>query len=149
MKFKDFLTEQLKDKKFAENYKETSQAVNLGVSLCLRREELGLTQEALSKLTGIKQPMLARIETGQIPKIVTLQKLAKSLDISIVISGNKISIEPNMAEDFRTGKAKEKLKSIPIPRSQVSSNEVITARAYKQRKEIEEGKINATVSTPA
>lgn len=95
MKFRDFLNEQLKDKDFAKEYKEASQALELGIEIALRREELGLTQQALATKTSIKQPMIARIEKGQLPTLPTLQKIAQALDSVITITGSKVSITPN------------------------------------------------------
>lgn len=95
MRFRDFLNEQLKDKDFANEYKETTQALELGIEIALRREELGLTQKALAAKTSIKQPMIARIEKGQIPTLPTLQKIAQALDSIITITGSKVSITPN------------------------------------------------------
>lgn len=95
MRFRDFLSEQLKDEGFAKEYKEANQALNLGIEIALRREELGLTQQALATKTSIKQPMIARIEKGQLPTLPTLQKIAQALDSVITINGNKVSISPN------------------------------------------------------
>lgn len=92
MKFRDFLNEQMKDESFAKEYQEASQALELGIEIALRREELGLTQKELANRTAIKQPMIARIEKGQIPTLPTLQKIAQALDSSITITGNKVSI---------------------------------------------------------
>lgn len=53
-----------------------------------RRQKLGLTQRELAELSGVKQPVLARMESGAtIPKLETLFKLAHALgmkDITIV-----------------------------------------------------------------
>jgi len=95
MKFRDFLNEQMKDESFAKEYHEASQALELGIEIALRREELGLTQKELANRTAIKQPMIARIEKGQIPTLPTLQKIAQALDSSITITGNKVSIVAN------------------------------------------------------
>ena len=95
MKFRDFLNEQMKDESFAKEYQEASQALELGIEIALRREELGLTQKELANRTAIKQPMIARIEKGQIPTLPTLQKIAQALDSSITITGNKVSIIAN------------------------------------------------------
>ncbi|MFY9225290.1 MAG: helix-turn-helix domain-containing protein [Blastocatellia bacterium] len=95
MKFRDFLNEQIKDESFAKEYQEASQALELGIEIAMRREELGLTQKELANRTTIKQPMIARIEKGQIPTLPTLQKIAQALDSSITITGNKVSIVAN------------------------------------------------------
>lgn len=95
MKFRDFLNEQMKDESFAKEYQEASQALELGIEIAMRREELGLTQKELANRTAIKQPMIARIEKGQIPTLPTLQKITQALDSSITITGNKVSIIAN------------------------------------------------------
>ena len=95
MKFRDFLQQQLRDKDFAKEYHQTSQAVELGVEIAMRREQLGLTQQALAERTSIKQPMIARIEKGQLPTLPTLQKIAQALDCVITISAKGVSITPN------------------------------------------------------
>ena len=58
--FKEFLKEQLLDEEFAEAYEQVSEEMDFALALAQRREELGLTQQALAQLTGIKQPMIAR-----------------------------------------------------------------------------------------
>ncbi len=45
-------------------------------------------------MTGIKQPMIARIEHGQMPTAPTLQRLAKALKVSIAFTGDEILIIP-------------------------------------------------------
>lgn len=95
MKFRDFLNEQMNDESFAKEYQEASQALELGIEIAMHREELGLTQKELANRTAIKQPMIARIEKGQIPTLPTLQKIAQALDSSITITGNKVSIIAN------------------------------------------------------
>ena len=65
--FKEYLEEQLLDEEFAEAYEQVSEEMDFALALAMRREELGLTQQALASETGIKQPMIARIESGQMP----------------------------------------------------------------------------------
>ena len=48
------------------------------------REYFGLTQKQLAERAGIKQPALARLETGKsTPRTSTLKKLADAMDLSI------------------------------------------------------------------
>ncbi len=50
------------------------------------RRENGMTQTKLAELSGIKQPMIARIEGGKtIPRIDTLQKLLSPLGLRLAI----------------------------------------------------------------
>jgi transcriptional regulator with XRE-family HTH domain len=44
------------------------------------------------KITGIKQPQIARIEKGQMPTLGTLWRLAEALDAEVVI-GPRQSVE--------------------------------------------------------
>lgn len=90
--FNEYLKESLKDEKFAETYKEIKAETDLAIALTQRREELNLTQQQLAEMTGIKQPMLARIEKGQIPNPVTLQKIAKALQVGVVFTGENVRV---------------------------------------------------------
>ena len=92
--FKEFLQEQLLDEEFAEAYTQVSEEMDFAVALAQRREELGLTQQALAQATGIKQPMIARIEGGQMPTAPTLQRLALGLRVGIVFTGAGILLMP-------------------------------------------------------
>jgi transcriptional regulator with XRE-family HTH domain len=49
------------------------------------REKLGISQGKLSKLTGIRPDMISRLENGKQmnPTLLTLEKLAKALEIPI------------------------------------------------------------------
>jgi DNA-binding XRE family transcriptional regulator len=49
------------------------------------REKLGISQEKLSKLTGIRPDMISRLENGRQmnPTLLTLEKLAKALEIPV------------------------------------------------------------------
>jgi transcriptional regulator with XRE-family HTH domain len=88
--FKKFLEEELRDPEFAQAYEQVSVEMDFALALARRRDELGLTQQALAERTGIKQPMIARIEHGQMPTAPTLQRLAKGLSLSITFTGDDI-----------------------------------------------------------
>ncbi len=92
--FKQFLEEELLDEEFATHYDEISAEMDLALSIVLRREKLGLTQQQLADLTGMKQPMLARIESGQMPAPRTLQRLAKGLKVGVLFTGDGIMLLP-------------------------------------------------------
>lgn len=103
--FKKFLEEQLQDEEFAEAFEQISGEMDFALALAQRREELNLTQQGLAQLTGIRQPMIARIEGGQMPTAPTLQKLAAALQVGIIITGAGILVSPF------AGKAKSEAKS--------------------------------------
>lgn len=51
------------------------------------RHEKGISQRQLEEMTGIKQPVIARIESGRsIPKIDTLQKVLLALGKTLTIT---------------------------------------------------------------
>lgn len=92
--FKEYLGEQLLDEEFAEAYEQVSEEMDFALALAMRRDELGLTQQALAIETGIKQPMIARIESGQMPTAPTLQRLARGLKVNIVFTGFGMMLIP-------------------------------------------------------
>jgi ribosome-binding protein aMBF1 (putative translation factor) len=50
------------------------------------REKRGWSQRDLAERAGMKQPQLARLETGQVePKLDTLQRLAMAMDTRLTI----------------------------------------------------------------
>jgi DNA-binding XRE family transcriptional regulator len=57
----------------------------IGAAIKSKRESLGLTQNELSELVGIKRPNIARLEKGStLPNISTLIKLSRGLSISLL-----------------------------------------------------------------
>ena len=50
------------------------------------RQEQGLTQKQLEQLSGVKQPIIARMETGtNIPQLSTIMKLLAPLGKTLAI----------------------------------------------------------------
>jgi transcriptional regulator with XRE-family HTH domain len=92
--FRQFLEEELRDNEFAQEYERVSVEMDFALALARRREELEMTQQMLAEETGIRQPMIARIEHGQMPTAPTLQRLAKALRVYIVFTGDMITLAP-------------------------------------------------------
>lgn len=92
--FKQFLEEELLDPEFAEHYDEVSAEMDFALALTLRRKKLGLTQQELADQIGMKQPMLARIEGGQMPNARTLQRLASGLKVGVMFTGEGVMLLP-------------------------------------------------------
>lgn len=67
--------------------KEEIETISKLVSVIIeRRIEMGLSQRDLAKLSGVKQPAIARLETlGSIPRLDTLVKILKVLELKINI----------------------------------------------------------------
>jgi transcriptional regulator with XRE-family HTH domain len=74
---RQYIDEQIKkDPKFAEHLAEAEQEVAIAVELAKLRERRGLSQTDLARLTGMKQPQIARLESGaHLPALATLQRL--------------------------------------------------------------------------
>lgn len=70
-----------RDPDFAAAYDEISATMDLALALADLRGHRGLTQRALAEKSGIKQPMINRIERGsQVPMPFTLLRLLAALD---------------------------------------------------------------------
>ena len=83
---------------FAEELAKAREGTRLGLALTELREERGLTQREVSGLTGIKQPMLARIERGQMPTLPTLRRIAQALNARVIIAPNTAIVVEAIAE---------------------------------------------------
>ena len=71
----------LEEREYFEIQKDVS---NLVIRLIKRRLDLNLSQRDLAKMTNIKQPMIARIESGDtIPRVDTLIRMIKALDLEL------------------------------------------------------------------
>jgi HTH-type transcriptional regulator/antitoxin HipB len=92
--YRSFLDKKLQDPEFAREYELALKEARFALALTRRREELRLTQDELAQRAGIKQPMLARYEKGQVPNASTMQKLAAALHAEIIIGADTIRIEP-------------------------------------------------------
>ncbi len=86
-RFDDFLAEQLKDPELKKEYDALEPKYALIESIVMARKERNLTQKELSKLTGITQADLSKIENGNAnPSLNTLLKLAKGLGKKLQVS---------------------------------------------------------------
>ena len=84
---RQYVKEQIKQgHRFAMDIEEARIQVRLAVMITRLREERGLSQRELAKMTGIKQPQIARIESGDyLPTLETLWKLADALAARVII----------------------------------------------------------------
>ena len=71
----------VEEREYFEIQKDVS---NLIIRLIKRRVELNLSQRELAKMTNIKQPMIARIESGDtMPRVDTLLKIIRALNLEL------------------------------------------------------------------
>lgn len=84
---RQYVKEQIKkDRRFAKDLDEARVQVRIAVMIARLREDKGLSQRDLARITGIKQPQIARIESGDyLPTLETLMILADALDAKVII----------------------------------------------------------------
>lgn len=80
---------------FAAELEAARAEVQFAIGLARIREKRGLTQIALAEAAGIRQPMLARYERGQIPTVPTLQRLARALNAEVRVSPTSVTFVAN------------------------------------------------------
>jgi len=79
--------EQLKDPEFARAYEEIQPEMNMIKAIIEARIRKNMTQEELSKKTGIAQSEISKLENGtRNPSIRLLQRLAEGMDMVLNIS---------------------------------------------------------------
>jgi DNA-binding XRE family transcriptional regulator len=85
------VAEDVRDLEVAAELARTSVANQLAILIIRYRVEHGLTQTALARHLGIKQPAVARLEAGDHePSVATLARLANRLGITL-----RLAIEPD------------------------------------------------------
>jgi transcriptional regulator with XRE-family HTH domain len=76
----------LSNPKTKKYYQELKMEFHIATEIIKLRTKFGLTQRQLAEKTGIKQPQIARIESGtQQVKLETLERIAESLGYSVEI----------------------------------------------------------------
>ena len=64
----------------------TNTRVAIGIALTRARRERGLTQKELSKLSGVNQSTISRLEQGIAPaRLDTLIRLTRALDLQLAL----------------------------------------------------------------
>jgi len=86
MEWEEFKKELLKDPEFKKEYEKLEPEYRIIRQILALRRKKNLTQEQLAKLTGAKQPSIARIESGRHdPSLRLLGKIAEALDTKLDI----------------------------------------------------------------
>jgi transcriptional regulator with XRE-family HTH domain len=82
----EILEEHLQDPEFRAEWERTALARAVAIEVIRYRSEHGLTQTALARLLGMRQPQVSRIEIGEVnPTIDTLVRLASVLGTEFLI----------------------------------------------------------------
>jgi transcriptional regulator with XRE-family HTH domain len=110
---KDVLKKDLRDPEFRAEWERTALARAIASQVIAYRVEHGLSQTALAKRLGMKQPAVARLEAGEVtPSIETLQRLVPVLDTEIVIDLAPPEREPKLVtRRAQTSSAVEKIEA--------------------------------------
>ena len=78
--FEEHLKESMKDPEFRREWEKLQPERAAILTIIKAREEMGISQEQLSKLTGIDQAVISKLETGKRkPTLKMLQRLAHGL----------------------------------------------------------------------
>lgn len=78
------LSEDMRDPHVAAELARTAVANQLAILIVRYRVERGLTQTALARQLGMRQPAIARLEAGDHePSVTTLARLANDLGITL------------------------------------------------------------------
>ena len=81
------LARQLRDPRFRAEWERTAVARAVAARLVAYRAEHGLSQTALARVLGMKQPAIARLEAGEHnPTFDTLARLSSTLGIEFHIA---------------------------------------------------------------
>ncbi len=84
--FDTWLEGEMKDPEFRPVWEETAPAEEFGLAVALARKVRDMTQEELATATGIKRPMIARIEKGnQAPTMPTVLKFVRAFNALLEI----------------------------------------------------------------
>jgi predicted transcriptional regulator len=77
---------EMSDPQVAAELERTSVAEQLALWLTRYRAEHDLTQTALARLVGMKQPAIARLEAGDHePSLATLSRISRALNVSLTL----------------------------------------------------------------
>ena len=94
--FDDMLNEQLKDINFKKEYEDIQPEVDVIRAIVDARTAQNLTQKELSKITGINQADISKLENGtRNPTVSLLKRLAEGMGMEIriqFIPKNNISV---------------------------------------------------------
>lgn len=87
MNFKEYKKELMKDPEFVKTYEDLQPEMDIVKAIIDARIKQNLSQKELSKLTGINQSEISKLESGERnPSIKLLQRLADGMGLTLKIS---------------------------------------------------------------
>ena len=90
--WREYLDEQMREPQFRAEYEALDAEYALIRQLIDLRIRRGLSQRQLAERAGMKQPSIARLESGRTANLQTLRRIAEALDADV-----RVSIEPRLA----------------------------------------------------
>ena len=87
MNFNEYKKELMKDPEFVKAYEDLQPNMDIVKAILDARIKQNLSQKELSKLTGINQSEISKLESGERnPSIKLLQRLADGMGLTLKIS---------------------------------------------------------------
>jgi DNA-binding XRE family transcriptional regulator len=103
------LATELENPEFRARWEATALARLVANCLVSFRAEHGLSQTALAERLGMKQPAVARLETGEHnPSLETLARISKALDVEFAIAVSPKRSSLMAGSISRTAKVKDR-----------------------------------------
>jgi ribosome-binding protein aMBF1 (putative translation factor) len=92
----------MRDPEYRREYERTRLANDVAIKVIRYRVDHGLTQTQLARILGMRQPHVARLESGDHePSVATLARLADALglDFSIDIKRGRVKLRNAVADE--------------------------------------------------
>jgi transcriptional regulator with XRE-family HTH domain len=107
---KQVLSEHLKDPAFRERWEQTALARAVAIRVITYRADHELSQTALARDLGMKQPAIARLEAGETnPSMETLARLSAALGVEFLVSIAPTTRRKLVGSEVRRAQVTERL----------------------------------------
>ena len=86
MTFREHISEKMENARFKRMYEEEKHLLELGLLIIEAREQQGLTQKELAKMSQVTQQQLSKIENGVNCNMLTFIKISSALGLDLTLS---------------------------------------------------------------
>lgn len=82
---KDYLNEQLRDDRFAKDFRREKRKLRIAYDIHSARVDLGLSQKSLAEKAGVTQQMVSRVENASKANMAqgTISRIAEALGMDV------------------------------------------------------------------
>ena len=82
---RDYLKEQLRDSRFAKDFRYEKQKLRIAYDIHSARVDLGLSQKTLAEKAGVTQQMVSRVENASKANMAqgTISRIAEALGMDV------------------------------------------------------------------